>query len=117
MIENLVYIVSLVIVILFFDKSNILLSLKKNIKNLLSFKNIFFDKSLDDLKKSKRIKIISKKLLKESLYQCLIFIIIFTFYLILIFFNPFIETILFSYIGVFEAIAIYLIYIKIKKNE
>ena len=116
MIENLVYIVSLVIVILFFDKSNILLSLKKNIKNLLSFKNIFFDKSLDDLKKSKRMKIISKELLKESLYQVLIFIVIISFYLILIFFNPNIEKILFSHIGVFEAIAIYLIYIKIKKK-
>jgi len=117
MIENLVYIVSLVIVILFFDKSNILLSIKKNITNLLSFKNIFFDKGLDDLKKSKRIKIISKELLKESLYQFLIFFIILAFYLILVFFNPNIEKILFSYIGVFEAIAIYLIYIKIKKNE
>ena len=117
MIENLVYIVSLVIVILFFDKSNTVLSLKKNIKNLLSFKNIFFDKSLDDLKKSKRMKIISNELLKESLYQFLIFIVIISFYLILIFFNPNIEKILFSYIGVFEAIAIYLIYIKIKKNE
>ena len=117
MIENLVYIVSLVIVILFFDKSNILLSLKKNIKNVLSFKNIFFDKGLNDLKKSKKMKIISKKLLKESLYQFLIFIIILTFFLILVFFNPNIEKILFSYIGVFEAIAVYLIYIKIKKNE
>ena len=116
MIENLVYIVSLVIVILFFDKSNILLSIKKNIENLLSFKNIFFDKDLDDLKKSKRMKIISKELLKESLYQFLIFILILTFYLILVSFNPNIEKILLSFLGVSEAIAVYFIYIKIKKK-
>ena len=116
MIENLVYLVSLVVLILFIERSKILISIKKNIKYSLQFKEVLLDKELNDSEKTKIIKMISKELLIGSLYQLFIFLMVFLFYLIMISFNPNLKAILFSYLGLFEAIIIYLIYIKIRKR-
>lgn len=116
MIENLVYLASLVLVILFLEKLNFFFSFRKNIKYLIKLKLVLSDRQLTDYKKSRIVIIISKGLLVESLFQFFIFFVIILFYVTLIFFLPYTKEIILSFQGLIEAIIIYLIYLKIKEK-